>query len=61
MYSALIGGLLPRTSCIVIGPALVRLLSRACVPSMLACSSFGLPMHAQPMRLFVTTVYSTLQ
>ena len=25
--------------------------SRACVPSMVSCSSFGLPIHAQPLRL----------
>ena len=29
--------------------------SRACVPSMLSCSSFGWPLHAQPLRLSVTT------
>ena len=28
--------------------------SCACVPSMVSCSSFGFPMHAQLLRLFVT-------
>ena len=28
--------------------------SCACVPLMVSCSGFGLPMHAQLLRLFVT-------
>ena len=54
MYSALIGGLLPSTSCSVVGLRWKAGVSRACVPSMVSCSCFGLPIHAQPLRLFVT-------
>ena len=50
IYSALIGGLLPCTSCSV-GLRWWAGVSRACVPSMVSCSSFGLPIHAQPLRL----------
>ena len=34
--------------------------SCACVPSMVSCSGFGLPMHAQLLRLFVTIIDSTM-
>ena len=30
-------------------------LSCVCVPLMVSCSGFGLPLHAQLLRLFVTT------
>ena len=38
----------------VCGP--VTLMRCACVPLMVSCSGFGLPMHAQLLRLFVTTL-----
>ena len=53
MYSALIGGLLPCTSCNVVGLRWWAGVSRACVPSIVSCSSFGLFIHSQPLRLFV--------
>ena len=31
-----------------------------CVPLMVSCSGYGLPLHAQLLRLFVTTLPSTL-
>ena len=54
MYRALIGGLLPCASCSVVGLRRWAGVSHVCVPSMVSCSSFGLHMHAQPLRLFVT-------
>ena len=56
MYSALIGRLLPCTSCSVVGLCRQAGVSCACVPSMLSCSSFGLPIYAQPLRLLVTHI-----
>ena len=54
MYSALIGGLLPCAACCVVGLRWQADVSCACVPLMVSCSGFGLPMHAQLLRLFVT-------
>ena len=56
MYSALIGGLLPYTSCSVVGLHWWAGVSCACVPLMVSCSGFGLPMHARLLRLLVIYV-----
>ena len=53
IYSALIGGLLPCTACSVVGLRWKAGVSYACVPSMVSCSGFGLPKHAQLLRLIV--------
>ena len=54
MCSALIGGLLPCAACCVVGLRWLADVSCACVPLLVSCSGFGLPMHAQLLRLFVT-------
>ena len=53
MSSALLGGLLPCASGSVLVLRWWAGISRARVPSMVSCSSFGLPMSAQQLRLFV--------
>ena len=51
----LLGGMLPCASCNDVGLRWWAGVSLACVPSLVSCSSFGLPVHAQPPRHFVTT------
>ena len=43
-------------SCSVVGPRWWAGVSYPCVPSVVSCSRFRLPMHASPSHLFVTTV-----
>ena len=54
MYSAPIGGLLPCAARCVVGLRWLADVSCACVPLLVSCSGFGLPMHAQLLCLFVT-------
>ena len=57
MYSAPIGGLLPCAACCVVGLRWLADVSCTCVPVplLVSCSGFGLPMHAQLLRLFCNT------
>ena len=60
MCSAQLGGcfLAPRTVWLACVGRLVFLCVCAfvCVPLMVSCSGFGLPLHAQLLRLFVTSI-----
>ena len=49
------GGLLPCAACCVVGLRWLADVSCACVPLLVTCSGFGLPVHAQLLRLFVIT------
>ena len=55
MHSGLVGGLLPCAACCVVGVRWWADVSCACVPLMVTCSGFGLPMHARLLRLFITS------
>ena len=54
VFAQLLGGLHPCAACCEVGLRWLADVSCACVPLLVSCSGFGLPMHAQLLRLFVS-------